>query len=374
MIAGATNTAGVRSEVNEVTNVGEEGFTVLDFEGLDGSLKLEEEFELVLSGGFSLLEFGIAIVTELVGLGEESGVSGDLTGGLEGDGGFLVNGVLESLNVGNGVVVLVGESGDNSDEVVLGFVEGIGVRSFLVVKSVSGGLEVGKHIIEEVSEFSDVVDVEVLSGLRLDQLVVNWENLVGVSSSDTDGEETVDDLDERGGDNTEGGHFELVEDVFGFVDSGGGGLDVGTSGLVEGDLGSSGGSEVVELLVVDDEGLGSEITEVASSGLFRGGEVKLGLGSIVSSLASSDFRFSEGVFSREFFSLLSVQSEVLVVFFLDLSDEVVKELVELVVDLEIVGLEEVNEVSEGDGLLSLGVFNLSSIDSERLGLLEGCSL
>jgi len=374
VIAGATNTAGVRSEVNEVTNVGEEGFTVLDFEGLDGSLKLEEEFELVLSGGFSLLEFGIAIVTELVGLGEESGVSGDLTGGLEGDGGFLVNGVLESLNVGNGVVVLVGESGDNSDEVVLGFVEGIGVRSFLVVKSVSGGLEVGKHIIEEVSEFSDVVDVEVLSGLRLDQLVVNWENLVGVSSSDTDGEETVDDLDERGGDNTEGGHFELVEDVFGFVDSGGGGLDVGTSGLVEGDLGSSGGSEVVELLVVDDEGLGSEITEVASSGLFRGGEVKLGLGSIVSSLASSDFRFSEGVFSREFFSLLSVQSEVLVVFFLDLSDEVVKELVELVVDLEIVGLEEVNEVSEGDGLLSLGVFNLSSIDSERLGLLEGCSL
>lgn len=64
----------------------------------------------------------------------------------------------------------------------------------------------------------------------------------------------------------------------------------------------------------------------------------------------------------------------LVVFVLDLTDEVVKEFVELVVDLEVVGLEEVDEVSEGDGLLSLGVLNFLSVDLEGLGPLEGGSL
>jgi len=193
---------------------------------------------------------------------------------------------------------------------------------------------------------------------------------VGVSSSNTDGEEGVDDLDERSGDNTEGGHFEFVEDVLSFVDGSGGLGDVGRSGLVEGDLGSSGGSQVVELLVVDDEGLGSEITEVAGSGLFVRSKVKLSLGCIICVLGIRNFFGSERVFSSEFFSLLSVEGEVLVVFILDLSNKVVKEFIELVVDLEVVGLEEVNEVSEGDGLFSLGVFNECSINLEWLGLLE----
>jgi hypothetical protein len=361
------------TDVDEVTNVGEEGFTVLDFEGLDGRLELEEEFKLVLSGGFSLLEFGITVVTELVSLGEEVGVSLDLSGSLEGDGGFLVNGVLESFDVGNRLVVLVSKSGNNSDEVVLGVVEVVRIFSFLVVDGVSGGLEVGEHVVKEVSDFSDVVDVEVSSGLGLDQLVVDGEDLVGVSGSDSNSEEGVDNLDEGRGNNTEGGHFEFVEDVFSFVDSGDGLVDVGSSGLVEGDLGSSGGSQVVELLVVDGEGLGSEVTEVVSSGLFVLSEVELGLGSIVRGLSVGDFTFSEFVFFSEFFSLLGVEGEVLVVFILDLSNEVVKEFVELVVDLEVVGLEEVDEVSEGDGLLSLGVFDFSGVNLEWLGLLEGCS-
>jgi len=338
------------TDVNEVTNVGEEGFTILDFEGLDGTLELEEEFELVLSGGFSLLEFSIAIVTELVGLGEEVRVSLDLTSSLEGDGGFLVNGVLESGDVINRGVVLVGESTNDGDEVVLSIREGLGISIFLIINSVTGSLEVGEHVVEEISDFSDVVGVEGLSGLRLDQLVVDGEDLVGVTSSDTDGEEGVDDLDERSGDETEGFHFEFVEDVFTFSDGGGGGVDVGSSGLVEGDLGSSGGSQVIELLVVDDEGVGSEVTEVGGSSLFVLSEVELVLGSIVGFLGIIDFTLSEFVFFSEFRSLLGVEGEVLVVFVLDLTDEVVKEFVELVVDLEVVGLEEVNEVCEGDGL------------------------
>lgn len=269
------------TDVNEVTNVGEKGFSVLDFEGRNSRLKLEEEFKLVLSGGFSLLEFGITVVTELVSLGEEVGVSLDLAGSLEGDGGFLVNGVLESFDVGNRLVVLVGESGNNGDEVVLGVVEVVRIFSFSVVKGVSGSLEVGQHFIEEVSDFSDVVDVEVSFSLGLDQLVVDGEDLVGMSGSDSNSEEGVNDLDERGGNDTEGGHFEFVEDVFSFVDGGDGLVDVGSSGLVKGDLGSSGGSQVVELLVVDGEGLGSEVTEVVGSGLFVFSEVKLGLGSVV---------------------------------------------------------------------------------------------
>jgi len=269
------------TDVNEVTNVGEKGFSVLDFEGRDSRLKLEEEFKLVLSGGFSLLEFGITVVTELVGLSEEVGVSLDLSGSLEGDGGFLVNGVLESFDVSNRLVVLVGKSGNDGDEVVLSSVEVIGIFRFLVVKGVSGGLEVGEHFVEEISDFSDVVDVEALLGLGLDQLVVNGENLVGVTSSDTEGEEGVGNLDEFSGDNTEGGHFEFVEDVFSFVDGGDGLVDVSSSGLVKSDLGSSGGSQVVELLVVDNEGLGSEVTEVVSSGLFVRSEVELGLAGIV---------------------------------------------------------------------------------------------
>jgi len=104
---------------------------------------------------------------------------------------------------------------------------------------------------------------------------------VGMSSSNTDGEEGVNNLDEGSWDNTEGGHFEFVEDVFTFVDGNDGLIDVGSSGLVEGDLGSSGGSQVVELLVVDGEGLGSEVTEVVGSGLFVRSEVELSLGSIV---------------------------------------------------------------------------------------------
>jgi len=240
----------------------------LDFEGLDGRLKLEEEFKLVLSGGFSLLEFGITIVTELVGLVKEISVSLDLSGSLEGDGVFLINGVLESFGVGNGLVVLISESGNNGDEVVLSVVEVVRISGFLVVNGVSSSLEVGQHIIEEISDFSDVVNIEVLSGLSLDQFVVNGEDLVGVTSSNTDSEEGVNDLDERGWDNTEGGHFEFVEDVFSFIDGSDSLVDVGSSGLVEGDLGSSGGSQVVELLVVDGEGLGSEVTEVVGSVLF----------------------------------------------------------------------------------------------------------
>lgn len=256
------------TDVDEVTNVGEKGFSVLDFEGLDGRLELEEEFKLVLSGGFSLLEFGITVVTELVGLIEEVGVSLDLSGSLEGDGGFLIDGVLESFNVGNRLVVLVGESSNDGNEVVLGSVEVVRIFRFLVVDGVTSGLEVGQHIIEEVSDFSDVVNIEVLSDLGLDQFVIDGEDLLGVTSSNTDSEEGVNNLDEFSGDNTEGSHFEFVEDVFTFVDGNDGGIDVGSSGLVEGDLGGSGGSQVVELRVIDNEGLGSEVSEVVSSGLF----------------------------------------------------------------------------------------------------------
>jgi hypothetical protein len=130
------------TEVNEVTNVGEEGFTVLDFEGLDGRLELEEEFKLGFSGGFSLLEFGITVVTELVGLSEEVGVSLDLSGSLEGDGGFLVDGVLESVDVGDRLVELVGESTNDGDEVVFSGGEEISVGGFSIIDGVSGSLEV----------------------------------------------------------------------------------------------------------------------------------------------------------------------------------------------------------------------------------------
>jgi len=51
-----------------------------------------------------------------VGLGEEVGVSLDLASSLEGDGGFLVDGVLESVDVSDGFVVLVGQSGDDDVE------------------------------------------------------------------------------------------------------------------------------------------------------------------------------------------------------------------------------------------------------------------
>jgi hypothetical protein len=111
----------------------------------------------------------------------------------------------------------------------------------------------------------------------LEELVVNWEDVVGVTSLDTDSEEVVDDLDEGVGDNTHSFHFEFVEDVFSFVDGNDGLIDPGSSGLVFSNLGSSGGSQVVELLVVDVEGLGSEVTEVAGSGLFVFSEVELGL-------------------------------------------------------------------------------------------------
>jgi hypothetical protein len=227
------------------------------------------------------LEFGITIVTELVSLVEEVGVSLDLSGSLEGDGGFLVNGVLESGDVGNRLVVLVGESGDDIDEVVLGSVEVVRVGGFSIIEGVSTGLEVGNHGIEEISDFSDVVDVEGLLGLSLEELVVNWEDVVGVSGLNTDSQEVVDDLDERGGDNTHSGHFEFVEDVFGFVDGNDSLVNPCSSGLVFSDLDGSVGSQVIELLVVDGEGLGSEVTEVAGSGLFVFSEVKLGLGSIV---------------------------------------------------------------------------------------------
>jgi len=131
------------TDVNEVTNVGKKGFTVLDFEGLDGRLELEEEFKLVLSGGFSLLEFSITIVTELVGLGEEGSVSLDFTSSLEGDGGFLVNGVLESFNVGNRCVVLISKSGNNGNKVVLSVVEVVGIGGFLGIEGDLSSLEVG---------------------------------------------------------------------------------------------------------------------------------------------------------------------------------------------------------------------------------------
>jgi len=214
----------------------------------------------------------------------------------------------------------------------------------------------------------------LLLGLSLEELVVNGEDVVGVTSLNTDGEEGVNNLDERGGDNTHGSHFEFVEDVFSTVDGNDSLIDPGSSGLVFSDLGSSGGSQVVELLVVDGEGLGSEVTEVAGSGLFVLSEVELGLGCVPGVLGIIDFVLSEFVFFSEFFSLLGVQGEVLVVFVLDLANQVVKEFVELVVDLEVVGLEEVNEVSEGDGLLSLGAFDGSGINLEWLGLLEGGSL
>lgn len=95
----------------------------------------------------------------------------------------------------------------------MGSVEVVRVSGFLSIKGNLSSLEVSEHVTEEILDFSDVVNVEVLSGLRLNQLVVNWEDLVGVSSFNTDSEEGVDDLDERWWDNTEGLHFEFVEDV-----------------------------------------------------------------------------------------------------------------------------------------------------------------
>jgi len=96
----------------------------LDFEGLDGSLQLGDKFELSSSDGFTLLEFNISIVAKAVSLFKEFTVSGDLAVGFKGDGGFLFNDATESSNVFSGEVKLVVESGNDVDEVSLGFFEG----------------------------------------------------------------------------------------------------------------------------------------------------------------------------------------------------------------------------------------------------------
>jgi len=87
----------------------------LDFEGLDGSLKLADKFELSSSDGFTLLEFNISIIAKSVSLIKEFGVSGDLAVGFKGDGGFLVDDSTESGDVLSGKVKLVVKSSDNID-------------------------------------------------------------------------------------------------------------------------------------------------------------------------------------------------------------------------------------------------------------------
>jgi len=65
--------------------------SILDFEGLDGSLQLADEFKLSSSDAFTLLEFEVSVVAETVSLFKEFTVSGDLALGFEGDGSFLFN-------------------------------------------------------------------------------------------------------------------------------------------------------------------------------------------------------------------------------------------------------------------------------------------
>jgi len=239
----------------------------------------------------------------------------------------------------------------------------------LVIDGVSRAEEVVEDSVEEVSEFLDVRNIESLSGLRLDELGVNGENLVGVASSDGDGEEGVDHLNELDGDDTGGFEFELIKDVLGFSDLLDGVVDGFSSLGVEGDFSSSGDSEVIELLVVNVEGLASEVSEVSSSGLFTLGEVELGLASVEGVSGSFDFRLSEVELFLAVFSLFSVEVKVVFVLLEDLVVEVVKEANELVVLLEGVGLEEVDEVSEGDSLLLLEGFNSLNISLEGLGFL-----
>jgi len=239
----------------------------------------------------------------------------------------------------------------------------------LVIDGVSRVEEVVEDTVEEVSEFLDVRNVEGLSSLGLDELGVNGENLVGVAGSDGDGEEGVDHLDESNWDDTGGFEFELVEDVLGFSDLGDGVVDGFSSLVVEGDLTSSGDSEVVELLAVNVQGLAGEISEVSSSGLFTLGEVELGLASVKRVSGGIDFRLSEVEFFSAFFSLFGVEVQVVFVLLEDLVVEVVEEANELVVLLEGVGLEEVDEVSEGNSLLLLEGFNRSNISLEGLGFL-----
>jgi len=189
--------------------------------------------------------------------------------------------------------------------------------------------------------------------LGLDELGVDGENLVGVASSNGEGEETVDHLDELDWDDTSGFEFELVEDVFGFSDLSNGVVNGFSSLGVEGGLTGSGDSEVVELLVVNVEGLAGKISEIGSSGLFTLGEVELSLSSIKGVFSIVDFVLSERVFFVALFSLFSVEVKVVFVLLEDLVVKVVKETNELVVLLEGVGLEEADEVSEGNSLLLL---------------------
>lgn len=203
----------------------------------------------------------------------------------------------------------------------------------------------------------DIRNIEGLLDLGLDELGVDWENLVGVAGSDGDGEETVDDLNELDWNDTSVFEFEFVEDVLGSV-YGTDGIIKGLSSLgVEGNLSSSGNSEVIELLVVNVEGLAGKISEVGSSGLFALSKVELSLALAKGFSGSVDFIRSEAEFFRAFFSLLSVKIEVIFVLLEDLVVEVVKETNKLVVLLESVGLEEVDEISEGNSLLLLECFN-----------------
>lgn len=89
--------------------------SILDFEGLDGSLQLADEFELSSSDGFTLLEFYIGIIAESVSLFKELSVSGDLSVGFKGDGGFLFNDTSKSLNVLGREVELVVKSANDID-------------------------------------------------------------------------------------------------------------------------------------------------------------------------------------------------------------------------------------------------------------------
>jgi len=176
-------------------------------------------------------------------------------------------------------------------------------------------------------------------------------------------------LDELDGDDTGGFEFELIKDVLGFSDLSYGVVEGFSSLVVEGDLSGSGNSEVIELLAVNVEGLASEVSEIGSSGLFALSEVELSLASVEGVGGGIDFVLSEAEFFVAFFSLFSVEVEVVFVLLEDLVVEVIKESNELVVLLEGVGLEEVDEVSEGNSLLLLEGFNSSNISLEGLGFL-----
>lgn len=343
-------------------------------QSFNSRFKLAQEFNLVGSSLFSLVEFSIRVLADNFSLGKEITVSLDLSSGQVFDGFFLDFAVAHLSDVGSGLVDLVFKLGNGFSQGSLFSFVVLSVSTFLLVDSQISRFEVRLKFVDQFSQSDDVISVEGLSKVGLDEGIVDWENLVTVARSDGNSEETVDELDEVGWDDTFSFQFEFVQVVNKSVDFDHCFLESLLSQLVKVDLSISDSFEVSELFVVDFEGSLGKVSNVGGSLLFRGADGSLGVGSIEGVFSSADFGVSEDLFVGTLLSLLGVESKMLLVFLLDLDlegfevgDEGVGGSV-----IKVFLLEEGKDIAErNDFWVADLLADQGSIDFKWMDLLEG---